>query len=72
MRKHPDLIEAYRASREEDKEKAEDGELVKLLLDQECSEEAFLEHLRAARAEKNEEWNEYRRLINGLKLPMAF
>ena len=70
--KHPDLIEAYRASRDEGMEKAEEGELVKLLLDQECSEEAFLEHLRAARAEKNEEWNEYRRLINSLKLPMAF
>ena len=72
LRKHPDLIEAYRASRDEGMEKAEEGELVKLLLDQECSEEAFLEHLRTARAEKNEEWNEYRRLINSLKLPMAF
>lgn len=70
--KHQDLIDTYRAGRVEDDDAAEEGELVKMLLDQECSEEAFLGQLRTARAEKDEEWNEYRRLINNLKLPMAF
>ena len=35
-------------------------------------EEEFLERLRVARKEKNDDWNGYRHFINGLKLPMAF
>ncbi len=65
--KHPDLIEAYKGNRGEEEK---DVRLVQMLLDKECSEEAFLEQLRSARTEKNVEWNEYRRLINGLKLSM--
>lgn len=66
--KHQDLIDTYRAGREKKEGAAEYGELVRMLLDQKCSEEAFLEHLRTARAEKSGEWDEYRLLINSLKL----
>lgn len=66
--KHPDIIKAYK---EEDKD-AHKCKLVESLLDQNSDEQEFLKQLRTARAEKNSDWNSYRRLINSLKLPMAF
>lgn len=45
--------------------------LVEMALDQNCSEKDFLERLRVARTDKNDDWNGYRHFINGLKLSMA-
>lgn len=66
--KHPDIIKAYR----EEEKNEPDGKLVESLLDPNSNEQEFLKQLKAARAEKNSDWNSYRRLINELKLPMAF
>lgn len=64
--KHADIIDGVKS--EEDEEPCE---LVKMLVDASTSDEAFLTKMKAERAEKSSSWNEYRRYINALKLPMA-
>ena len=70
---HPDLIEAYRAENQEADGEGDSagGKLIEMVLDQSCSEEDFLQQLRADRAERTDGWDDYRHFINGLKLPMA-
>ena len=71
---HPELIEAYREETKagDGEEEPEECKLIEMALDQECSDEDFLQQLRADRAEKSDGWDDYRHFINGLKLPMAF
>lgn len=76
---HPDIIKAYKADVEKDSaeeseenQKKEGSKLIAMTLDKNCGESEFLETLRTARAEKNNDWNDYRHFINRLKLPMAF
>ena len=57
---------------EEGKEEPEECKLIEMALDQKCSDEDFLQQLRADRSEKTDGWDDYRHFINGLKLPMAF
>lgn len=70
---HPDLIEAYQAENQKADGESDSagGKLIEMVLDQSCSEEDFLQQLRADRAERTDGWNDYRHFINGLKLPMA-
>ena len=72
--RHPDLIEDYCAEdeKEEGEEDSTECKLIEMVLDQACSEEDFLQQLRADRAEKTDGWDDYRHFINRLKLPMAF
>ena len=70
---HPDLIEAYRSENQnaDGEDNSTGGTLIEMVLDQTCSEEDFLQQLRADRAERTDGWDDYRHFINGLKLPMA-
>ena len=71
---HPELIEAYRAEeeKEEGEEESAECKLIEMALDKDCSDEDFLQRLRADRTEKTNGWDDYRHFINELKLPMAF
>ena len=64
--KHEDIIAGVK--REEDEEPCE---LVRVLIDGSVPEDEFITRMQAERAEKSSAWNEYRRYINALKLPMA-
>ena len=77
--KHPDIIKTYKAEAEkesaeesEENQAKEESKLIVITLDKNRSEQEFLEALRVARAEKNNDWDDYRHFINKLKLPMAF
>ena len=70
--KHPELLEPELEEEDGDESGEERCQLVEMALDQNCSEEEFLDRLRVARTDKNDDWNGYRHIINGLKLPMAF
>jgi len=68
LRKHPDVIEEYKAKKTNEEENLQGNELVKLLLDKHASDKEFLEKLRVERAESNDDWNEYIRFIKSLRL----
>lgn len=64
--KHNDIIASVKHEGCE-----EPCELVKMLTDGSVSEDDFITRMQAERTEKSSSWNEYRRFINALKLPMA-
>ena len=70
--KHPEICNPEQEEVDSEKKEVERCQLVGKALDRECGEEEFLQLLRVARAERNDEWDGYRQFINGLKLPMAF
>ena len=70
--KHPEICNPEQEEGDGENKEGERCQLVVKTLDRECGEEDFLQMLRAARAERNDEWDGYRQFINGLKLPMAF
>ena len=70
--KHPEICNPEQEEGDGEKKEGERCQLVVKTLDRECGEEEFLQLLRTARAERNDEWDGYRQFINGLKLPMAF
>lgn len=64
--KHNDIIASVKHEEGE-----EPCELVRMLTDGSVSEDDFITRMQAERTEKSSSWNEYRRFINALKLPMA-
>lgn len=70
--KHPEICNPEQEEGDAEKKEGERCQLVVKTLDRECCEEDFLQMLRIARTERNNDWDGYRQFINGLKLPMAF
>lgn len=70
--KHPEICNPEQEEGDGEKKEGERCQLVVKTLDRECCEEDFLQMLRVARAERNDDWDGYRQFINRLKLPMAF